>query len=73
MSDIEFAMIWIFGAICIMVLMGVLMYVGIKFILEYLSDIVEELRKLNQEPQEPLKPQRPQIRIIPECSTPKQR
>ena len=45
MNDIEFALVAIFAVIGIT---GLLMYIGIKFILEYLSDIIEELRKLNQ-------------------------
>tara|TARA_R110001632_G_scaffold87388_1_gene189848 strand:- start:7 stop:177 length:171 start_codon:yes stop_codon:yes gene_type:complete len=45
MSDIEFALVSIFTVIGII---GLFMFVGIKFILKYLSDIIEELRKLNQ-------------------------
>jgi hypothetical protein len=45
MSEIEFALVSI-----IVMISGValLMFFGIKFILGYLSDIIEELRKLNQ-------------------------
>jgi hypothetical protein len=42
MNEIEFILLFI------LLLIGVLMFVGIKFILKYLSDIIEELRKLNQ-------------------------
>ena len=45
MNDIEFTLVSIFVEISIVVLF---MFVGIKFILKYLSDIIEELRKLNQ-------------------------
>ena len=45
MNEIEFALVSI-----IVMISGValLMFFGIKFILGYLSDIIEELRKLNQ-------------------------
>ena len=45
MNDIEFALVSI-----IVMISGVtlLMFFGIKFILGYLSDIIEELKKLNQ-------------------------
>lgn len=42
MNEIEFILIFI------LLLIGVLMFVGISFILKYLSDIIEELKKLNQ-------------------------
>ena len=42
MNEIEFILIFI------LLLIGVLMFIGIKFILKYLSDIIEELKKLNQ-------------------------
>ncbi len=45
MNDIEFTLVSIFVEISIV---GLFMFVGIKFILKYLSDIIEELRKLNQ-------------------------
>ena len=45
MSDIKFALVAIFAVISIT---GLGMYIGIKCILEYLSDIIEELKKLNQ-------------------------
>jgi hypothetical protein len=42
MNEIEFILL------CILLLIGVLMFIGISFILKYLSDIIEELKKLNQ-------------------------
>ena len=42
MNEIEFILLFM------LLLIGVLMFIGIKFILKYLSDIIEELRKLNQ-------------------------
>jgi len=42
MNEIEFILLFM------LLLIGVLMFVGIKFILKYLSDIIEELKKLNQ-------------------------
>ncbi len=42
MNEIEFILIFI------LLLIGVLMFVGIQFILRYLSGIIEELKKLNQ-------------------------
>jgi len=42
MNEIEFILLFM------LLLIGVLMFIGIKFILKYLSDIIEELRKLNR-------------------------
>jgi len=42
MNEIEFILLFI------LLLIGVLMFVGIQFILRYLSDIIEELKKLNK-------------------------
>ena len=42
MNEIEFILLFI------LLLIGVLMNIGIISILKYLSDIIEELKKLNQ-------------------------